>query len=392
MKMKDKTKKQKEKRANWETFIQPATENKQAEDTLQQTEAQYSTLLESIQDGVYAMDTEGHITYVNDAVVMRSERPREWLIGKHFSVLIRPEDRERVQKNFEGRLHGQRIPNYEILYNAPSGKELWVEITTKALHDGDCIVGIIVITHDITEHKRIEKALRESKDRFRSLFEHHNAVLFLFEPVSGAIVDVNEAAARFYGYARAKMREMNINNINRQNPDEIAAEEKQREIEKRDYFIFPHHLASGEVRIVEVHSTPIEAQGKILLFSIVHDITERKQAEEALRNYREHLEELVQERTTNLEMKNKQLMAEITQRKEAEGVWEKLIFELQGALLKIRTLSGLLPICSSCKKIRDDKGYWEQIEVYIRDHSEADFSHSICPECTEKIYPKLHEK
>jgi PAS domain S-box-containing protein len=368
------------------------TENKQAEDKIQQTEARYSTLLESIQDGVYAIDNEGYITYVNDAVVMRSERSREWLIGKHFSVLIRSEDRERVQKNFEGRLHGQRIPNFEILYNTQSGKELWVEITTKALYDNERVVGVVVLTHDITEHKRIEKALRESEERFRSLFEHHNAVLFLFDPVSGAIVDVNEAAARFYGYTRARMREMNVNEINRLGPDEIAAEAKQRGIEKRDYFIFPHHLANGEVKIVEVHSTPIAAQGKALFFSIIHDITERKQAEKALQNYREQLEELVKERTINLEIKNEQLMAEIAQRKKAESAREKLILELQNALFKIRMLSGLLPICASCKKIRDDSGYWQQIEVYIKDHSEADFSHSICPECTERLYPELKDR
>ena len=73
MKMKDKTKKQKGKRANLVTFIQHETVNEQAEDTLQQTEARYSTLLESIQDSVYIYDTEGLITYVNDAVVRRTE-------------------------------------------------------------------------------------------------------------------------------------------------------------------------------------------------------------------------------------------------------------------------------------------------------------------------------
>ena len=65
--------------------------------------------------------------------------------------------------------------------------------------------------------------------------------------------------------------------------------------------------------------------------------------------------------------------------------------ELQEALSKVKALSGLLPICASCKKIRDDKGYWNQIESYIRDHSEADFSHSICPGCKKKLYPELSE-
>ena len=72
-----------------------------------------------------------------------------------------------------------------------------------------------------------------------------------------------------------------------------------------------------------------------------------------------------------------------------ESEQETLILELKAALSKVKTLSGFLPICASCKKIRDDKGYWNQIEEYIRDHSEADFSHSLCPDCIIKLYPEL---
>lgn len=82
----------------------------------------------------------------------------------------------------------------------------------------------------------------------------------------------------------------------------------------------------------------------------------------------------------------------IAAQKEVEEAKGKLIVELQGALAKVNKLSGLLPICASCKKIRDDKGYWNQIESYIREHSEAEFSHGICPECVKKLYPELHEK
>ena len=67
---------------------------------------------------------------------------------------------------------------------------------------------------------------------------------------------------------------------------------------------------------------------------------------------------------------------------------EKLIVELQEALAKVKTLSGMLPICASCKKIRDDKGYWNQIESYIGRHSDAQFSHGICPDCARKLYPE----
>lgn len=64
--------------------------------------------------------------------------------------------------------------------------------------------------------------------------------------------------------------------------------------------------------------------------------------------------------------------------------------ELEEALAQIKSLKGLLPICASCKKIRNDQGFWEQIECYIRDHSEADFSHRICPDCARRLYPELN--
>ena len=81
------------------------------------------------------------------------------------------------------------------------------------------------------------------------------------------------------------------------------------------------------------------------------------------------------------------IIIDITERKQLEGEREKLIEEREKSLSQIKILSGLLPICSHCKKIRDDKGYWNQIESYIHDHSEAEFSHSICLECVKKYYP-----
>ena len=80
---------------------------------------------------------------------------------------------------------------------------------------------------------------------------------------------------------------------------------------------------------------------------------------------------------------------DIALRKEAEIENQRLVEQLKKALNEVKQLSGLLPICVSCKKIRDDKGYWNQIENYIRAHSEADFSHGLCPDCLKKLYPDL---
>jgi PAS domain S-box-containing protein len=85
------------------------------------------------------------------------------------------------------------------------------------------------------------------------------------------------------------------------------------------------------------------------------------------------------------------LYEDIGQRKRAEQAQAKLIQQLQDALANVKTLRGLLPICASCRKVRDDQGYWSQIEVYVRDHSEADFSHGLCPDCMQRLYGDLLE-
>jgi len=86
------------------------------------------------------------------------------------------------------------------------------------------------------------------------------------------------------------------------------------------------------------------------------------------------------------------MISDITERKQVELEKEKLIDELSNALGEIKTLSGLLPICSHCKKIRDDGGYWNQIESYISEHSDVVFSHGLCPQCSKKFYPDFYDR
>ena len=86
------------------------------------------------------------------------------------------------------------------------------------------------------------------------------------------------------------------------------------------------------------------------------------------------------------------VIRDITERKDRELEREKLIIELSDALSKIDTLEGLIPICASCKKIRSDDGYWEDVEIYIKNRSKADFTHGLCPSCTKQMYPDIYEK
>lgn len=118
-------------------------------------------------------------------------------------------------------------------------------------------------------------------------------------------------------------------------------------------------------------------------------VTKPVQVEEVLARVQTHLTiHLLQQQ---LAAQNARLHREILEHKQTEAAREQLIVELQAALANIKTLRGLLPICAWCKQVRDDQGYWTQVEVYIRDHSEVEFSHGICPACLHKLDPDLLE-
>jgi PAS domain S-box-containing protein len=144
-----------------------------------------------------------------------------------------------------------------------------------------------VFFRDITERYKAEAALRTSEARFHLMFENHSAILLLIEPETGQILDANQGAVKFYGYPKAVLCGMQIDQINNLPPEQVAAERQRAILAQQNYFVFPHKLASGEIRLVEVHSSPIAYQDKQALFSIIHDVTERKLAEAALRESEE---------------------------------------------------------------------------------------------------------
>ncbi|HEY5530030.1 MAG TPA: PocR ligand-binding domain-containing protein, partial [Thermoleophilia bacterium] len=150
--------------------------------------------------------------------------------------------------------------------------------------------GNIGLARAIAERDALLESLRVSEERFRLMFERHNAVMLLIDPATGALVDGNVAAAQFYGYPREELRTLSIHDLNQLPAEKVAAEYRKAATEGRTHFEFPHRGADGGTRWVDVHSAPIEMQGSQLLFSIIHDVTERRQAEEALKESRERLD------------------------------------------------------------------------------------------------------
>lgn len=177
------------------------------------------------------------------------------------------------------------------------------------------------------------------------LFSRADVVKLLIDPESGQILAANPAAVGFYGFSEPRLLSMRIQDINMLSHEDVAAEMSLARDERRTFFHFQHQLAGGEVRDVDVYSGPIEVDGRVYLYSMIHDVTAR--------------EDLLRER-------------------------DRLVQQLEHALQDVKTLRGLLPICASCKKVRNETDQWEQIEKYVTEHSEALFSHGLCPECARE--------
>lgn len=191
----------------------------------------------------------------------------------------------------------------------------------------------------IAHFDRVRTLLVMSDKRYRDLFESSNSVMLLIDPTDGAIVDVNEAAERYYGWTRHQLKTMRITDINTLSPEETQAEMDLAAAESRSHFHFSHLHADGSVTDVEVYSGPADVNGRRLLYSIIHDITARRRSENELAEYKTRLEEMVAARTSELTATNERLEA-IQESK--DSILANMSHELRTPLNSIIGFSGLL--------------------------------------------------
>lgn len=239
-----------------------------------------SQLLSNVNDAVFSSDLNYKITYWNKAAEEMFGWKKEEALGKNSGELLKPKvegtsrDKERSKLRRAGHWEG------ETQYIRKDGTYFCAEVKSIVLTDENGKdSGNVVAVRDITRRKNIEAALLESEQRYHQMFDQHHAVGLLIEPESGEIIDANSAALKFYGYTYEQLCSLKIQEINLLPPDEVEEERKKALTEQRNYFVFPHRLASGEMRWVEVYSSPLFSNGRQLLYSIIHDITSRKNAE-----------------------------------------------------------------------------------------------------------------
>jgi PAS domain S-box-containing protein len=293
----------------------------------------------------------GNVRFHRRKADMLGYAPERFTHYSHFTALLHPDDLEPVMEAMRGHLDG-RLPTYEVDYRirAATGEYLWFhDVGQIAARDAEGRPSMIAgLVFDISERKQTDAALRMADDRLRhgerfARFGHWELTL------ADQVIYASEQAAQIYGVTETQLDVAVVKAcvLSEYRPGLDAALRAlitegvpyDREFEIR-------RVSDGES--VFVHSKAEYDPAKQIIFGVVQDITARKRAE--------------------LDR-------------------ERLIGDLRKALEDIKTLRGIVPICAHCKNIRDDAGYWQQVEAYVTAHTEAQFSHAICPTCLDKFYP-----
>jgi PAS domain S-box-containing protein len=326
------------------------------EEELRASEERYRDLVENANDIVYTLDLQGNLTSFNKAGERITGYNRDEILEHSLGEVMQPDQLALMQEMLKRKLAGEGVTTYEIEISAKDGRTLVLEVSSRLIYKDGKPVGVQGIARDVTERKRAEEELRRGEARIRAVVETALDCIISIDH-TGKITEFNPAAEKTFGYTRDSVlgKELAETII----PPALRERHRkglERYLDTAEGPVLFKRIeltamrADGTEFPVELSISPIPQQGQPLFTAYLRDITERKQSE--------------RER-------------------------EVLISELQDALAKVKTLSGLLPICAWCKKIRDDRGYWSQIEVYIEQHSDAAFTHGVCPDCARSMYPEL---
>lgn len=259
------------------SIVEDISERKRNELALRAALDESEDLFNNAASGYHSLGPDGTFLRINDTELKWLGYAREELVGRRqANDLMTPQSQRVFAENFPAFKARGRVSDLELEFVRKDGTLLPVVVSATAVYDeAGNYVGSRSTLLDLSERRRTQ-ALHEA------LFERSKIPMLLIDPETGELVDANNAASQFYGYGREQLRKMRISDINQLSADEVKAEMALALAEQRDCFYFPHRLASGEIRQVEVHSGPVEIDRRKLLYSFIHDVTARRAIETAL--------------------------------------------------------------------------------------------------------------
>ena len=354
------------------TTCEDITEKKRAQEELRESRQFLEDIIQFFPDAIMVIDNGGRVVAWNRAMESLTGVVADDMVGKgeyEYSLpfynerrpmlidLVLRSDTDVVRKYLSVERRGETLCAETFM----PVTERHLQGTAAVLRDcGGEIIGAIESIRDVTKRKQMEEALRSANEFSR----------VVMDSVDDAISIINVDDFRIEGVNAGFLKQLNLT------LDEVIGRKCYEVSHHRCEPCSPpfdpcpmqecvatgkpataehiHLLPNGEKLHVEVISSPV-CEGNNRVTRVVH------------------------------------VSRDITERKRMEAERERLIEELREALTKVKTLSGMLPICACCKKIRDDKGYWNQLEAYIGQHSEVLFTHSYCPDCLKKVYAELED-
>jgi PAS domain S-box-containing protein len=311
------------------------------------SERHYNITLENMFEGILELTTELKIVYVNPAAVSIVGMPEEKLLSRNFTELFHASDHTKIEKGY------QDIQARQSVVELDSPLEINERLVSLKMipikEEGHN--PLLIILRDVTEQIASERRLRESEERYRTLYKNTPVMLHAIDR-QGLLLTVSDTWLERLGYSEAEV-------IGRPSTDFLTEESKI----YAKMVILPEFFERGYVKDISYQFKKKNGEVIDVLLSA----------------------ETEKDENGNIK-RSQAVLIDVTRQKKAEEEREKLIKELKKALDEIKSLRGILPLCSFCNKVRNDQGYWEQVDVYIQKYSEADVSHSVCPECAEKHY------
>ncbi len=343
---------------------QDITETKKIEQIQNRYKLELNRMLEKIPEIIARYDKEGRYIYVNRSFETVTGSNRNQLIGKKESEIsiakeLTPFWQHALHKVFKSGKEKTLVGELPT----PTGIKYYQARLIPEKNRNGIVENVLVSVHDITTHKRQEEILRRSEKELERIFQSTPGGVTIVD-LNGRIYYANKEAEQILGLKRMHSKEQYYN-------------DPAYKISKVNGEPFPEK----ELPYIQVMMTGMPVYG--LEHVIAHPDGRKVYLSvnaAPLLDYNNQITAIIT------------AITDITKLKQAERERERLISELQAALNKVETLSGLLPICAFCKDIRDDSGYWHQVEAYIKEHSKANFSHGVCPDCAKKHYPEYFKE
>lgn len=280
-------------------YLVDITEQKLAQKLLEDSEYRWKYAIEGNKDGLWDWNIKtGEVYFSHQWKKMLGFEDHEIdATVDEWQLRIHPEDLQRIYKDIEDYFKGittHYTNEHRVL--CKDGTYKWIRDRGSIVQrDADGNPMRMIGTHtDITHERKLLNELETVKNRFQNMFVNHDMVMLLIDPNNGNILNANHSAVEFYGYEYDEIIQMNITQINQLPSETMKKRTQQIQQYKRKSFVCEHRLSNGEIKIVEIHSSPIETENGVILFSIIKDVTHEKTIENQLKQSLKNLEKFIE--------------------------------------------------------------------------------------------------